>query len=147
MMEWTPDATRTMLSGRSGYWYSVWMLRLAACEVVLCIALLLSLFANQAGIMPRIAFLVVIGIFAANALMVFTFWAAGEIRQRREVRAGYTTVFDAWRNVEQVDDRTGHVIRLANEQVGVGEVKMRRYAVGQMRGSGRTSTGDTDQSD
>ena len=134
MNEWAPGVTRKMLRGRAAYWYSVWMLRLAACEVVLCVALLLAVLANQAGMLATPLFRVVIGLFAVNALAVCAFWAVGEIRQRREVRAGYTTVFDAWRSVDQVDDRTGQVIRLANERVGVGEVKMRKRASGQVRG-------------
>lgn len=110
------------------------MLRLAACEVVLCVALILSLLANQAGPISRIALMVVIGLFALNALVACVFWVAGEIRQRREASAGYTTVFDAWRGMEQVDDRTGYVIRRVDEQVSVGEVKMRRRSVERLGG-------------
>jgi hypothetical protein len=133
MNEWAPGMTRSMLRGRTAYWYSVWMLRLAACEVVLCVALVLAALANQAGMLAAPLLFVVVGLFAVNALVACVLWAVGEIRQRREVRAGYTTVFDAWKSVDQVDDRTGQVIRLANEQVGAGEVKTRRRALGHVQ--------------
>lgn len=99
--------SRTTLAGRSGYWYSMWMLRLAVGEVVLCIFLALAFLAQSAGIIPRTLLFIIIAVFAVNAIAVCALWVVGEVRQRREVHAGYTTVFDSWTHVEQVDDRTG----------------------------------------
>ena len=38
-------------------------------------------------------------------------------RRRREVRAGYTTITNEFLEVDQVDPKTGHVVRLAGEEL------------------------------
>jgi hypothetical protein len=47
-------------------------------------------------------------------LGVVVIWLS--VRKRRELRAGYTTVTNQYPDVDQVDPRTGHVVRLAVEE-------------------------------
>jgi hypothetical protein len=60
-------------------------------------------------------------------LVFIVVWSS--IRKRREVRAGYTTVANQYREVEQIDPKTGRIVRLAGEELLTRDEYLRRVAL------------------
>lgn len=69
---------------------------------------------------------VVMGLILLNVVYLAIVVLRLSMRKRREVRAGYTTVTNQYPEVDQIDPKTGRVVRIAGEVLLTREEYLRR---------------------
>jgi hypothetical protein len=122
--EWNSNIRRDILPGVSAHSLSLletWSL--GCCITSVAVAVSLWLWVDSLWALPFY-------VISAIALMVNrTADPMERSRTQKELRAGYTTLGDGPREVDQVDARSRHVIRLADETIRDDELRERMRLV------------------
>ncbi|MEU4388090.1 hypothetical protein [Promicromonospora sp. NPDC023805] len=91
-----------------------WAVRLA---YVLLAIFVVGMITTGEGYLKSPFLTAVMGLLLVEAVLFVPAILIGiALRKRKEVRAGYTTVTNEFPQVDQIDPKTGRVVRLAGEQ-------------------------------
>lgn len=126
--EWNPelDARSRLLRGRSAWGLAdqmTWAVRVGF--VLLGILVIVILLPDAVGGKALFLFIVLFLLLLEGLIWVPVTIGRMLVRRRREVSAGYTTVTNEFSQVDQIDPRTGRVVRLAGEGL-LGPVEYQR---------------------
>lgn len=111
--EWNPQQVRVLARGPSAFALLGWILWGTGIGLALLAVLVVGMLIRGSGYggSPFLTGVMVAILLDAGFLNCVAVWV--QVEKRREARAGYTTVMNEMPGLEQVDPRTGRVIRRA----------------------------------
>lgn len=112
---WSPREARALVRGPSSFALLGWVLWGVGIGLSLLAVLVAGMLIRGSGYggSPFLTVVMVMILLDAGFLNWVAIWV--QVKKRREARAGYTTVMNERPDLEQIDPRTGRVVRLAGE--------------------------------
>ncbi|MDR7382217.1 hypothetical protein [Promicromonospora iranensis] len=126
---WSLREVRTLVRGPSAFALLGWVLWGVGIGLVLLIVLVVGMLVRGTGYggSPFSTVVMIAILLDAAFLNWVVIWV--QAKKRREARAGYATVMNEKSGLEQVDSRTGRVIRLAGEPFLTRQEHLRRIGL------------------